>query len=123
MNEILAAVLSEDDVGNFNLNYHLDEPAEATRRIDKLLRVLVQHRATLQPPVPFEQRMPGEVHEAIAEAPWAIDATLAGDLVLRFHHPALGWLSWHLEHQKGRELAATLTQMLDLQATPPTRVQ
>jgi len=123
MKEILAAVLSEDEHGNFDLAYHLDAPEELVPRLDKMLSTLVQARAAAQPPVSPEPPRPGESITPIVNSGWRADPDIAGNLLLSLHHPALGWVTWHLPRHAGHELSAGIVRVLDQEAQPPAQVQ
>ena len=118
MAELLAAVLDEDENGNFSLGFHLNDQAQLTPRTDKLLSALVQARAAMQPPVDPAPPQPGVLHEAIFGSQWRVDPDLAGNVAIRFLHPALGWVSWHVERQAAYNFAAVLTQVLDQAGAP-----
>ena len=121
--ELIAAVLSEDENGTFNLAFHLDDQSQHAQRVDQLLDALIRMRAGMQPPRSREVPKPGEWHEAIFGSAWWIDPTLTGDVALRLHHPALSWLTWALPAPLAREMATKMLEILDREAKPPSNLQ
>jgi len=95
MKEILAAVLSEDENGNFSLGYNLDEQNQLTPRLDKLIAVLAQDREVREPGFPAKMPLISEVSGVNGPA-WQWSMLPDASLVLNLRHPGFGWLSFRL---------------------------
>ena len=117
MKEMLAAVVSEDENGNFALAFHLDDQTQLASRLDQLLGALVQARAGMQPPVKQEPPTLGEV-QPILSSTWKADPLAGGDMLLSLHHPSLGWVSWGFRKAMAQDLALGLAAVVG-QLTPP----
>lgn len=101
MKTLVTVSLVERD-GIKQLDWKTDQSEIAD--IDRLISVLGQFRATLEPPVKQSDPEVGEFVESVDDPRWAAGPTLDEQLLLMIRHHGFGWLGFQFPQQSEEQL-------------------
>lgn len=116
MGKLATATLSEED-GKLQLQCATEGSGAALNvdAIDRMIEVLGQFRAGLQPPVRTSDPVTGETVQAVTDPRWWISAEpMNNGALLQLRHPGLGWLGFALPLESLKSLQENVNRIVPM---------